>query len=173
MNNIQIVDNFLEQNELETVMNFVNSKNWGYGHTSGDKERISNKFFSYPINDPFFSSYLKNKLENTFSKKFTVIRNYMHIQTFGLDGGYHIDSPPPNTFTFCIYITDISDDLLEHASGEFFIKIPNETVIMSIDTNMNRGILFPSSWLHKGMAYNNFYSNKRLCITWKLEEIFT
>lgn len=168
---VQIIDNFLDKNELEIVIKFINDKKMNYGHTSGYRETINNKFFSYFLNDSYFNIYLKNKIENTFLKKLKMIRNYMHVQTFGLDGGYHTDSEIPNSFTFCLYITDISDDLIEHTSGDFLLKIPNEKFIMSIDTNMNRGIFFPSPWLHKGLAYNNLYSNKRLCITWKLEEI--
>jgi hypothetical protein len=119
----------------------------------------------------YFSEYVKTKIENITSKKFILNRNYMHIQTFGQDGCYHTDDINVNAYTFCIYITEINDEDIETAKGEFLLKLPNKKQIISIDTYCNRGVLFPSNYLHKGMAYNNLYSQKRLCITWKLKEI--
>ena len=104
-------------------------------------------------------------------KQLKLIRNYMHIQTFGQDGAYHIDCSADNdkAYTFCIYFTELNDQDVENSKGEFFIKIPNTSYVVSIDTYSNRGIFFPSIYEHKGMTYNRFVSTKRLCITWKLE----
>jgi len=95
----------------------------------------------------------------------------MHIQMYGQDGSFHLDSFDENTFTFCIYITNISNSEIEESNGDFLLKIPNTNYIIGINTLMNRGIFFPSTYLHKGMAYNHLHPQKRLCITWKLTEI--
>lgn len=169
MDSIHIIDDFLLKEELNFVLNFIETKFWAFGHISGHREPIVNTFFSTNILDEFFNKHIKEKIESYFSKKFKLNRNYMHIQTFGQDGGYHTDDEGVNKYTFCIYISDISDEFMENANGEFFIKIPNEKRILSIDTLMNRAVFFPSEYLHKGMAYNRLFSEKRLCITWKLE----
>ena len=104
----------------------------------------------------------------------------MHIQTYSQDGGFHIDDNGKNKYTFCLYINNIEgcfdeqdinkkEELMEISGGEFLIKIPNRKEILCIETLSNRGIFFPSEYLHKGMAFNRFIPDYRLCLTWKLE----
>jgi len=166
MENITIYDDFLNPLELKNILKNIKEKKMKYGHTSGKKELIEAKFFSYTdlINEPLFED-IKQKIQMITKKYFNTNRNYMHIQTFGQNGTYHIDDDGDDKYTFCIYLNDI--DMIEESGGEFLIKIPNTKCIMSIYTKMNRGILFPSSYFHKGMAYNRFISLERLCITWK------
>jgi len=214
MNNIILFDNFLNKNELNILTFIIKNKKWGYGHKSGYMEKVQNKFFSVKNSEDFFLKNIFDKIKKCVSKKLKINRHYMHIQTFGLDGSYHIDDSKLNTYTFCIYFSDIEgftelhntiintkdnfdkhfysfdsisknisqieifntsskdyNNIIENASGEFFIKIPNEKHIVSIEPKNNRGIFFPSHYLHKGMAFNNFFNSVRLCITWKLEEI--
>lgn len=172
MENIKIIDNFLSEDELAQCIDIVNKKEWKYGHSSGDSEQFNNQFFAaYDLGD-FFTEYIKKKLESIFNKKFQLDRNYMHIQLYGQYGSYHIDTELPNTYSFCIYLTDISDSDMEDADGDFLLKIPNTKEIVCINTNMNRGVFFPSTYFHKGMAYNRHFPQKRLCITWKLTELF-
>jgi hypothetical protein len=185
MENIFIFDNFLNENELNKVVEIINTRVWGYGHTSGYREQIQNVFFSTHDLDEFFSEYIKEKIEKTVSRNLKINRLYTHIQTFGQDGSYHIDCSGDNKYTFCIYLNYITEiktidstliknnkpNIYENMGGEFFIKIPDSQHILSIDTIMNRGVFFPSNYLHKGMAYNRFIPNKRVCITWKLEVV--
>jgi uncharacterized protein YuzE len=169
MENIKICDNFLNKNQLIILKNILKNKTYKYGHTSGGVELIISKFFSTHNEEDFFLFFIKNKIEKIFSTKFKMNRHYMHIQTFGQDGGFHIDDEGTNKYTFCIYITDEID--MDKVGGDFLIKIPKEKHILSIETFNNRGILFPSEYLHKGMAYNIHSEKPRLCITWKLEII--
>ena len=166
---IKIIDNFLDDNELEILYKILINKNYKFGHSSGPRELIVNEFFSFYNEEDFFLVYLKDKIEKTFSSKYKINRHYMHIQTFGSDGGFHYDDIGDDKYTFCLYITNEKD--LHKNGGDFLIKIPNEKYIMSIETYNNRGILFPSEYLHKGMAYNINSVESRLCITWKLEII--
>ena len=167
MDKIKIFNNFLNDVELSTVIKLI-KKEFRYGHTSGNKEKFENKFFSINNNETFFIETLFEKIQRKINHKLKMNRHYMHIQLFGQDGSYHIDDNDVDAFTFCIYLTDIDDNNIEKSSGDFLIKIPNEKYITCIETKNNRGIFFPANWMHKGMAYNNKYSNMRLCITWKL-----
>ena len=171
--NIYIFDSFLNETELDYVKNFVFNSNFEYGHSSIGIERIATTFFSIQINDNFFINDIKQKIEETTNKKLLLNRCYMQIQTCGLDGGYHTDDENDNCYTFCIYISNLTNAEIDDNNGEFFIKIPNKQFIISIDTYMNRGILFPANYFHKGMAYNRLLQNNdgRVCITWKLQEI--
>jgi hypothetical protein len=171
MENIKIIDNFLNESQLEEVLKYIKLYDFKYGHKSGFADTKINTFFSHHISDTFFTEIIKEEIEKNFNKKFNIERHYVHIQTFGLDGCYHIDSSNSRGMTFCLYITDIGDKLMDNAGGEFLIKIQNESFIISVDALMNRGILFPGNYYHKGMAYNRSFENARICITWKLEEL--
>jgi hypothetical protein len=170
MEKIKIIDKFLNVDELNECLNIVNNKKWYYGHSSGYDEKFNNTFFAIYNLDYFFTQYIKSKLEIIFSKKFILDRNYMHMQLYGQDGSYHIDSDENNTYTFCIYITDISDASMENADGDFLLKIPNTNYVICINTLNNRGIFFPSNYIHKGLAYNRMFYQNRICVTWKLTE---
>jgi hypothetical protein len=112
---------------------------------------------------------MKAKIEKYFNKKYKINRHYMHVQTFGQDGSFHIDDEGDNKYTFCLYITEEAQ--LDVNGGDFLIKLPNQKYTYAIETNFNRGILFPSYYLHKGLAYNSCSKHVRLCMTWKLEII--
>lgn len=172
MENIHIFDNFLNEQELHIILDMIKKKMWKYGHSSGTIiEKIENKFFAgYDIGD-FCNEYIKSKIENILNKQFILDRNYMHLQPYEMNGAYHIDSEKENTYSFCIYITSIENDDIENANGDFLLKIPNSDIIICINTNMNRGVFFPSTYLHKGLAYNRFYKEDRICIAWKFTEI--
>lgn len=169
MENIKIYDDFLNEKQIIILQDILKNKKYKYGHSSGYRELAVSNFFSTYNQEDFFLIYIKEKIEKIFSKKYKINRHYMHIQTFGLDGGFHIDDQGDNKYTFCLYITDEID--MDQVGGDFLIKIPNEKYILSIETTNNRGILFPSEYVHKGMAYNIHSEKPRLCITWKLEII--
>ena len=169
MEKFHIVDNFLDENEISIVINYLNNNKWLYGHRSGDKEeKLENVFFVSLQNNKNITDIVISKLINLLYLKVNIKRSYFHIQTFGLDGSYHIDDATENAYTFCLYISDENNSLIDNHGGEFLLKVPNINHIISIDTLMNRGIFFPSNYLHKGMAYDRFLNNKRICLTWKL-----
>jgi len=173
MDNIYIFDHFLDTSELEHIKQFIKSSVWKYGHSNGLRETLDTKYFSNYYTDNFISDYVRSKIERIIPKKLKITRNYLQIQEFGENGGYHIDTDisNKNTYTFTIYITDLEDEYIEEANGDFLLKLPNEKHIVSIDTYCNRGILFPSNYVHKGMAYTRKFTNKRVCVAWKFEEI--
>lgn len=170
MDKIKVFDNFLNENDLNILVDYVNKQNFNYGHKSGVKETIIVDFFSNYIHNEFINNII-HKIENITDKKFILHRNYMHIQTFGLDGCYHVDTYEKDCYTICIYVTNKTNQDIDNMNGDFYIKIPNSKLIFSFQPYMNRMLFFPSNYLHKGMAYNRFYNNERLCITWKLKEI--
>lgn len=171
MENIHIFDKFLEDADYETLKQFVYDSKWKYGHRNGKRETLDTLYFSNMFMDNFISDYVRNKIERAISKPLKITRNYLQTQQFGENGGYHIDTEDPNTYTFCVYITDVPDDEIEEASGEFLLKLPGEIHILAIDTYANRGVLFPSNYVHKGMAYNRQIDKRRTVLAWKFEEI--
>lgn len=190
MDKIQIIDNFLNNTELKILLNIIENKCWKYGHKSGGIEKIDNKFFSIDTSDNFFTEIIEPKIKGLFvnyqkfpenqknsqedDESIFIKRSYMHIQCYGQDGCYHLDGTKEkneNIYTVCLYITNLDDSTLENCGGDFLIKTPNNSCIMSVTTKMNRCIIFPSEFFHKGKAYNRFISDKRVCLTWKLREV--
>lgn len=169
MDNIFIFDNFLEEKELQNLKEIILNSVWDYYHGNGSRETLDTKYFSNKRIDNFISDYVRSKIEKIIPKNLKITRNYLQVQEFGENGGYHTDTNMPNTYTFTIYITDLENKYIEEANGEFLLKIPKEKHIISIDTYCNRGILFPSNYIHKGMAYCRKFPHKRVCIAWKFE----
>lgn len=171
MENIFFFDDFLTSAEIHYVVKFIDCSQWKYGHTSGNRETVTVPFFSRMELDQFFNEFLFEKIKKAVNKKLILNRNYTHIQTFGQDGGYHTDDSNCNAYTFCIWVPSLTEAELECARGEFLIKPPGEKFVACIDILLNKGVFFPSTYLHKGMAYTRFFKQKRCCITWKMTEV--
>ena len=171
MNHIHIFDRFLTEDDYQKIREFVCNSDWKYGHKNGTRETLDTRYFSNMFVDNFITDYVRSKIEKTISKPLRITRNYLQTQAFGENGGYHVDTEEPNTYTFCIYITDLSDEEIEDANGDFLLKLPNENYVICVDTYANRGVLFPSNYVHKGMAYNIKIDSRRTVLAWKFEEI--
>lgn len=170
MENIKIIDNFLHDDDLYILNNIISSNDWKFGHESVPDDDISTPFWIMNLNDEiFFSQYIKDKIESEFNRKFNLKRVYANGQTYGQDGSYHIDDHLENTVTFCLYINNM--DNIEKIGGNLYIKVPNEKIVFSIEPLYNRGVLFPSTYIHKGVSFNRYTKDMRICIAWKLEEI--
>ena len=105
--------------------------------------------------------------------KFKINRLYANGQTYGQDGSYHIDNvnEKKNEYTFCLYFSKISDEYVEAAGGYLFFKLPELKYKICYEPLFNRGILFPSDYLHKAHSYNRYVMDLRICVSYKLEEI--
>jgi hypothetical protein len=174
MENIHIFENFLNELEQCHIIDVLNDYSYDYGIKSKlfeENFEILEYFFSNDVNNSLFDNIVR-KIETEVSKKLKIIRYYVTNQTFGKNGSYHYDNMSKNTYTFCLYFTTISNKDLETIGGNFYIKIPNEKFILSVETNNNRGIFFPSQYIHNGMSYNRYTRDiKRLCCVWHLEEV--
>jgi len=93
---------------------------------------------------------------------------YAVAQTYQQDSNFHYDEPQSNYYTFCYYI---NIDKNKKDDGLFYIKIPNQPHILNIEPIMNRLIVFPSYYRHKGSAFNNLNDSLRICIAWKYKII--
>lgn len=171
MENIKIFDNFMTFTEIQYIVDFIDCSKWNYGHTSGYRETITTPFFARLEMDQYFNDFLFEKIKKQVNKNLILNRCYTHIQNYGQNGGYHLDDSDIDAYTFCIWIPSLTEEELERAHGEFFIKPPCEKFVACIDILLNRGVFFPSHYLHKGMAYNQLFHQKRCCVTWKMKEI--
>jgi hypothetical protein len=172
MENIHVCDNFLQQDELKKAISIIKENSWKYGHTSLGKETYETPFWHMTLtNDDFFSNNLLKIIEKHFSKKFKLERVYANGQTFGQDGAFHTDTDEPKAFTFCLYLTDIKKNYVEIAGGHIFFKLPEYKYKICYEPVFNRGILFPSNYIHKASCFTRYIMDMRICVAWKLREI--
>jgi hypothetical protein len=170
MENIHVIDNFLEEKELETVTKILRSKNWEFYHTStGDKENEIPFWTTYLNDEKYISEYIKSIIEKHFFKKFILTRVYCNAQTFGQDGSFHIDSEDEDSYTFCLYINEIPTEDIELAAGYIYFKLPDLKYKICYEPINNRGIMFPSNYIHRSSAFSRFTMQIRMCIAWKFK----
>ena len=171
---IQIFDNFLTPEELQTCADAVKRPLWSFGQIS-QTSPVSTPFWMMTLtDDPFFSMHLKSKIEAAANRKFTVQRVYANGQTFGQDGTYHQDDITDDSYTFCIYTNkQITAETADDIGGEFIFKLPNSDddpfSRIAVAPLYNRGILFPANYFHKGLAFNRYCKGLRISIAWKLK----
>jgi hypothetical protein len=173
MEQIKVHDNFLKNEDLETCKNIIKDGRWEYGHTSDKSNKMSTPFFYMDLMKvEFFNAYLKEKIETTLGLRVSIDRVYANGQTFGLDGCFHQDSTDPNTITFCLYISPIPNDIIEDIGGNIFFKVPSiDNFTLALEPRHNRGVSFPSMFFHKGVAFNRYIKNMRICVAWKLRVV--
>ena len=138
---IKIIDNFLEKDliiYLEDVFMFKTPH--FYGHKSHEK---SNFFYVSDINmNDTLIKFIILKLQKEF--KFNeVLRSYINIQFYGMDGEWHQDD---GSNTILIMITKT----LKKGSGQFELK--DSKKINKIDFIQNRLIHFDATKFHRGLA---------------------
>jgi hypothetical protein len=172
INEIIISDKFLTDDEMTNANGIISKSLWRYGHTSEGKYLYETKFWSMDLTkDNFFSVYLLSVIEKHFSKKFELLRVYANGHTFGQDGEFHTDSDKDKYYTFCLYFTKINDEYVETAGGYIYFKLPDLNYKICYEPLYNRGILFPSNYIHKGTAYTRYIMDMRVCVAWKLRLI--
>jgi hypothetical protein len=166
MDQIKIFDAFLNDEELEKCIKYINEPKWEFGHISLPHTTKFQTFFWVMslIDISFFSLYLKDKIQTITGKIFTVDKVYANGQTYGQNGTFHTDSDNKNCYTFCLYITNNPNEF----SGDLEFKLRDLPHIIKVETKYNRGIFFPSNFLHKGNALLSL-NDLRICIAWKLK----
>jgi hypothetical protein len=177
---IQIFDDFLTNEELEECLQFTNKPAWAFGVQSDPQNPISTQFWIMKLtNESFFNICLLSKIERAANKKFELARVYANGQTFGQDGTFHQDEVTSESYTFCLYVNkQVTVDTAEYIGGDIMFKLPAnsedglskiQSSLFGIETIYNRGILFPSNFFHKGLAFNRYNKGIRISIVWKLK----
>jgi hypothetical protein len=63
----------------------------------------------------------------------------------------------------------IEDAYIEAGGGYLYFKVPDEKYKIGYEPLFNRGILFPSTYIHKGSSYSRYVMDMRVCVAWKLK----
>ena len=165
---IQVVDSFLSDDDLKRINMIIDSKTWTFGHQSTPTNINISPFWTVDlIKEPFFTEYLKCKIEEHLHIKTILNMVYLNGQTYGQNGTFHQDDPRENAYTFCLYLNGD-----ENTDGSIIIKIPGDKRMIAVEPIHNRAIYFPSNYFHKGDAFNRFHPGLRVCVAWKFNLLF-
>jgi hypothetical protein len=168
MSEIQVVDNFLSNDDIIKVIEHSRNFKWKFG-----KRTLINKGYKFWVcvlyHDDLFKTYIFPKIEEYFKKKFTILKIYANGQTYGQDGEYHIDSPKDDDYTFLLYLGDITHRDVSFVDGYTLFKQGEK--VTCIEPICNRCVLFKSNIEHKGMAPSRKSNVLRTIIAFKLREI--
>jgi hypothetical protein len=165
-NKLNICDNFLTEDELSRIEKYFEEPIWQFGHSS---TYFSQQWFVTPLDHlPFFTEYLKEKIENLIGSKYSLDRVYANGQTILNGGSWHRDADKPEHVTALLYVSDINKRNVEQIQGHTEFNL-NDGRIFSIEPFKNRLVLFDSTLLHRGNA-PIIPSFLRISVAWKLKK---
>jgi hypothetical protein len=173
MEKIIINDDFLSLKNMKNLKEcLINNKEW-INNIEESNSRMFKKhdapFWVKDLRkDIFLSIYMTEKISSYYNKNFELKRVYIVGQMYGQNSNFHTDDKREDRYTFLLYL---KDNYMDNDEGYIYFKIPNENYILTIEPKNNRGVLFPSGYIHKGSGYNKLNTNLRTCIAWKLKEI--
>lgn len=166
---IRVFDNFLTDDEMKVLEEYFTGSVWKWGHKSSDNARIQ-KWFSAELDDkPYFTEYLKEKIERNIDIKCELVRVYANGQTILNGGSWHSDINLDGYLTALLYVSNITRHNVDVIRGhtEFMSENGNITSIQPIK---NRLVVFDSQILHQGCA-PDVPGFLRISVAWKLKRI--
>lgn len=165
---MEIYENVLTKEDYIICSNIIDNNNWKYSGSSGENN-VPTKFWYMELKHiPFFYKFFLNRIEEITKKKFKLNRLYANGQTFGLDGGFHIDDSDENSYTFLYYYNDYFDENNKSYEHLGYTQFKLKDNIINIEPIFNRGILFKSNILHRGLAPSRYFQELRITIAFKL-----
>lgn len=172
MNSIRTFDNFLTEDEMKVLEEYFDGYVWKWGHKSHPKNNAA--WFAVRFDDkPYFTEYLKEKIEYATGMKFEVDRVYANGQTIFNDGDWHrdmADNERNSAFvTALLYVSDITPENVNEVQGYTHFRLLNDDIV-TIEPLKNRLVFFDSRVSHRGCA-PSIPGFLRISLAWKLKRI--
>jgi len=163
MEKIIIIDDFFTNDILIKIKKFITNASWNNQNNEIlMTDTIDLPFYKIRLNDNvFYAKFLLKIIEEKLNKRIVLERVYIVGQTCHQYNVFHTDSNFENRITFCYYINIGNAEL-----GDLHIKIPNEKQILCVEPVTNRGVFFPSNYIHRGSSHET--DDLRICFAWKL-----
>lgn len=168
---IRTFDNFLSGDEMKILEGYFTGNIWEWGHTSKSvtEGSIQRAWFSTSFDDkPYFTEYLKEKIENFIGIKCHLLRVYANGQILNTSGSWHTDSDYNDYITALLYVSNITPYNVGEICGYTNFKSSDGNII-SIEPLKNRLVVFDSQILHQGCA-PEVPGFLRISVAWKLKK---
>jgi hypothetical protein len=160
MDNVKIYDNFLKDEELSYIIQFLNTSKWGMQRSDATNKSHGSFLKLKVTEEEYFNTYLLNRIFDVVGSKYDLATTYFNGQWFGQDGNFHQDGVP---LSCLIYINQYDSDW-----GGFtqFKKSEQEQFI--VPPIQRRLVIFPGDITHKAYAYSKQTCPMRISLAYKL-----
>ena len=167
MKDITIFENFINDEELQDMIDAINRSSWKHMATSGPESIVF--WYAEMIQEATIGKQMLTKIEKIFGKKYKIDRMYANGQTFGQDGSFHQDNLDDNAYTLLIYVSHITEENVDHIGG--FTQFKRDGKIINVEPYKKRGLFFKSNIFHRGMAPSRISDMLRISIAIKVVEV--
>lgn len=156
--------NMFSVDDYWKIMEYVNRPQWAFGHGSNNSTP-STPFWVMNLNDePFFTDYLLNIIQEKTNKKFDLERVYANGHMFGTQGEPHQDGYFENSRTFLFYA--VEKWRVDWSGKTVYILNRNEQHYELPEPN--KGVLFPGKMFHYAEQTTRKFTGLRVTVAWKL-----
>tara|TARA_R110002050_G_scaffold262972_1_gene403255 strand:+ start:178 stop:798 length:621 start_codon:yes stop_codon:yes gene_type:complete len=177
MNDVTIIENFINDDELEEVRQFIGDESLNLNGKIYDEKpsAINRQWYFIPVDNAYkkilidlrpnrdwtfdmetiipsaknFILKMKNRIDKYTNTKFKLERVYLNRQVRGQDVTLHVDDDKPNVYTLLIYIGDITRENYDKAGGDLELKTKE---ITRIEPFTKRAVLFKGYIPHQAYA---------------------
>jgi len=177
MNDVTIIENFINDDELEEVRQFIGDESLNLNGKIYDEKpsAINRQWYFIPVDNAYkkilidlrpnrdwtfdmetiipsaknFILKMKNRIDKYTNTKFKLERVYLNRQVRGQDVTLHVDDDKPNVYTLLIYIGDITLENYDKAGGDLELKTKE---ITRIEPFTKRAVLFKGYIPHQAYA---------------------
>ena len=177
MNDVTIIENFINDDELEEVRQFIGDESLNLNGKIYDEKQsaINRQWYFIPVDNAYkkilidlrpnrdwmfdmetiipsaekFILKMKNRIDKYTNTKFKIERVYLNRQVLGQDVTLHRDDSKPNVYTLLIYIGDITPENYDKAGGDLELKTKE---ITRIEPFTKRAVLFKGYIPHQAYA---------------------
>jgi hypothetical protein len=177
MNDVTIIENFINDDELEEVRQFIGDESLNLNGKIYDEKQsaINRQWYFIPVDNAYkknlidlrpnrdwtfdmetiipsaknFILKMKNRIDKYTNTKFKLERVYLNRQVRGQDVPLHVDDDKPNVYTLLIYIGDITLENYDKAGGDLELKTKE---ITRIEPFTKRAVLFKGYIPHQAYA---------------------
>jgi SM-20-related protein len=164
---LHVIDKLAPDDLHQAVWDSCMSKNWYFGHGSGDNRGVS--FWKMDLDDDPATTRLwehaRADCESRIGRSLKMLRQYANGHTYGLGGGVHLDDDRERTYTLLYY------PMLAWQTewdGETVYQDQNGEVMLAVKPVPNRAVLFDARIPHAGRAPSRFYGGLRVTVAFKL-----
>ena len=177
MNDVTIIENFINDDELEEVRQFIGDESLNLDGKIYDEKQsaINRQWYFIPVDNAYkkilidlrpirdwtfdmetiipsakkFILKIKNRIDKYTNTNFKLERVYLNRQVLGQDVTLHTDDSKPNVYTLLIYIGDITLENYDKAGGDLELKTKE---ITRIEPFTKRAVLFKGYIPHQAYA---------------------
>lgn len=165
---LELYDNVLTTEDFERCEKIIFDNGWKFTGRSNNDSVIKFWFMDLAM-EPFFTEVFFDHIQTFTKRKFKLEQVYANGQTYGLDGDFHKDAEDENAYTFIYYVSDVNSSNVDKVGGYTQFKIGDE--VTCVEPLVNRGVLFKSNTVHRGLAPSRLSGMLRATVAFKLTKL--